>query len=355
MQNRTKIVLSVFLLVQIAALRLLANYPQFVETYYSQAIYPYISTTFRLVFGWIPFSVGEMLYSTLIILLLRWLYLNLKKIKTHSKSLALTATANLSLIFFVFNMLWGLNYYRVPLHQTLQLEKTYTTQELITFTQDLIAKANHLHSQLATNDSLPVSNPYTHQQTFQIAAQAFKDPNPNYPFLQLKHKSLKTSTWSLPLSYMGIGGYYNPITAEAHVNKKIIKHRFAIISLHEIAHQLGYAAENEANFIAYLVATNHHNTYFQYAATLFALRYCLNQIAQRDPETFQELTPSIAPGILQTYTEIAQFWQKYQGPLNTLSNRFFDQFLKANNQPLGIQSYSYMVALLVNYHKTKPL
>ncbi|MFK7747774.1 MAG: DUF3810 family protein, partial [Kordia sp.] len=29
----------------------------------------------------------------------------------------------------------------------------------------------------------------------------------------------------------------------------------------------------------------------------------------------------------------------------------FDQFLKANNQSKGIQSYSYVVSLLVNYDK----
>jgi len=38
-----------------------------------------------------------------------------------------------------------------------------------------------------------------------------------------------------------------------------------------------------------------------------------------------------------------------------ISKAFWDQFLKANNQSKGIMSYSYMVALVVNYFEDKPI
>jgi len=45
----------------------------------------------------------------------------------------------------------------------------------------------------------------------------------------------------------------------------------------------------------------------------------------------------------------------YQNPLEPLFKKGFDTFLKANNQAKGIESYSYAVALFVNYFEDKTL
>ena len=49
------------------------------------------------------------------------------------------------------------------------------------------------------------------------------------------------------------------------------------------------------------------------------------------------------------------FWESYNNPFEDLSKAFWDNFLKANNQEKGIMSYSYMVALAVNYFEKNPL
>ena len=60
--------------------------------------------------------------------------------------------------------------------------------------------------------------------------------------------------YSLPLSYMGYAGYLNPFTLESQVNSKIPTLNLITTLLHETAHQMGYASEKEANFIAYYSA-----------------------------------------------------------------------------------------------------
>ena len=76
---------------------------------------------------------------------------------------------------------------------------------------------------------------------------------------------------------MGFGGYLNPFTLEIQVNSLMPKTSLAITIPHEQAHQLGYAAENEANFIGFLACIYNKDLYYQYTGYSFALRYCLQE------------------------------------------------------------------------------
>jgi len=355
MQKRTKVILTLLLPIQYIALHILKRFPQFIETYYSQGIYPYIGKISRYVFGWIPFSIGDIIYALLIIFLFRWLFKNIRRIGREPFLFALDITAALSIIYFLFNIMWGLNYYRVPLNTTLGLEKDYTTEELLNTTHRLIAKSNELHRQLGYADSTKIDIPYTHQEIFEKSINGYQNLEKEYPNLHYSPKSIKKSTWSLGLTYLGYSGYFNPLTGEAQVNRLIKTYKFPVVSCHEQAHQIGYAAENEANFIATLAALHNDDPYIQYTGYIFALRYCVNEIARRDIEVYEEILPTINFGILESYREMREFWDSYKNPFENISKAFWDQFLKANNQSKGIMSYSYMVALVVNYFEDKPI
>src|SRR5690606_19191549 len=110
MNRRTKIILTLLLVAQMIGLRVLSYFPEFVEKYYSLGVFPFVSKIFRHIFGWIPFSVGDVFYSAIIILAVRWLYLNLKRIRSKPVGFFLDITATLSIVYFLFNMLWGFNY-----------------------------------------------------------------------------------------------------------------------------------------------------------------------------------------------------------------------------------------------------
>lgn len=355
MQKRTKVILTLLLPLQYIALLILKRFPQFIETYYSQGVYPYIGKLSRYIFGWIPFSVGDIFYALFVIFIIRWLFKNIRRIAREPFLFAIDITAAFSIIYFLFNIMWGLNYYRVPLNKTLGLEKDYTTEELISTTQRLIAKSNDLHRQLGYADSTKIDIPYTQKEIFTKSINGYQNLEKEYPNLHYSPKSLKKSTWSLGLTYMGYSGYFNPLTGESQVNRLIKTYKFPVVSCHEQAHQIGYAAENEANFIATLATLHNDDPYIQYTGYIFALRYCVNEIARRDITVYEEIIPTINYGILESYREMRDFWNSYKNPFENLSKLFWDQFLKANNQSKGIMSYSYMVALVVNYFEDKPL
>ncbi len=352
--KRTRLIIALLLPVQVIVLQILKNFPQFIETYYSQGIYPVISKISRYLFGWIPFSMGDLFYLLIAIMALRWLYKNVRRIRYEAVRFFIDIVATVSIVYFMFHILWGLNYYRQPLHQTLDLDYEYTTEELVETTKRLIAKSNDLHRKLGYADSVKIDLPYSQREIFKKSLDGYKTLSEEYPDLTYNPKSLKKSGWSLGLTYMGYSGYYNPFSGEAQVNNLIKTYKFPVVSCHEEAHQIGFAAENEANFIATLATINNSDPYIQYSGYIFALRYCVNEIARRDMDTYNDLIETINPGILASYKEMREFWLKYKNPFEDFSKGFWDQFLKANNQSKGIMSYSYMVALVVNYFEDKP-
>ncbi len=353
MQKRTKLILAVMLPLQILLLQILKKFPTFIETYYSNGIFPILSKMMRYLFGWIPFSIGDIFYLLIVIVAIRWVYKNLIRIRTDLFRFIVDIAATLSIVYFVFNLIWGFNYYRVPLYKTLQINTDYTTEELISTTKRLITKSNEMHRQLGFPDSVKIDLPHTHKEIFESSISGYQNLAKKHPSFYYTQISLKKSTWSLGLTYMGYSGYYNPFSGEAQVNNKIKTYKFPVVSCHEQAHQLGYAAENEANFLATLATLNNDDPYIQYSGYIFTLRYCVNEIARRDIDTYHALLKTINPGILKSYKEMRDFWRSYKNSFENFSKAFWNQFLKANNQSKGIMSYSYMVALVVNYYHDK--
>ncbi len=354
MRLKIKLLLAILLLVQIFGLRLLRYFPETVERFYSLGVFPIFSKAGRYIFGWIPFSVGDVIYVGLIIYAIRWLYLNVKRLRTKPAGFFLDITAAVSLAYLVFNLAWGLNYYRMPLYQTLNIDKAYTNQELFEVTNRLIQKSNQVHRSLGFNDTVKIDLPYSQREIFKKSTAGYAILSDKYPALTYNPKSIKKSGISLGLTYMGYSGYYNPFTGEAQVNSLIKSYKFPVVSCHEQAHQMGYAAENEANFIAALATINNPDEFIKYSGYIFMLRYCINEVARRDEGKYRQMLGQINPGILKGYKEMRDFWASYNNPFEDLSKAFWDNFLKANNQSKGIMSYSYMVALVVNYFEKEP-
>ncbi|HET8753646.1 MAG TPA: DUF3810 family protein, partial [Salinimicrobium sp.] len=143
--------------------------------------------------------------------------------------------------------------------------------------------------------------------------------------------------------------YLNPFTNEAQVNTLLLSYRLPTTSSHEIGHQLGFAAENEANFIACLATMNHENIYFRYSGYTFALGHCMNEVYRRDPDIANLLSEQINFGVRLNYQEVQEFWMRHKNPFEPVFMFTYNSFLKANYQEAGMKSYSYVVALLVNY------
>ncbi|WP_339628964.1 DUF3810 domain-containing protein [uncultured Maribacter sp.] len=347
--------IALSLIPQIVIVKCLGNYSEFVENYYSTGFYPFISRLFRILFGWIPFSIGDLIYFALIILAITYLYRNRKSIWKNKLAFVRNVLMILSVAYFTFHFMWGMNYYREPLSQKLQLSPNKEYQDLLEFTEKLIQKTNESQVAITKDSSLAVNIPYSQKEIFNKTIQGYDHLKTIHPFLAYDRPSVKKSLFSTGLTYMGYAGYLNPFTNEAQVNGLLPNFRFPVVVGHEIGHQLGYSAENETNFIGYLVTANNNDIYFQYAGYAYALGYCLSDIRSSDKEEFNRLLSTLNPGVKNNFQEMSNFWNSYENPMEPVFKSIFNSFLKANNQTEGIRSYNAVVSLLVAYHKQKPL
>ncbi|MEP3836238.1 MAG: DUF3810 domain-containing protein [Algibacter sp.] len=354
MLKKKKTLIALSLIPQFLLVKLLSNYPDVVELYYSNGLYPLISKIFRLTLGWLPFSFGDLLYTFAGIYMIRWFYKNRKRLRKDTKNWLTEVFAAAAFIYMAFHLFWGLNYYRLPLHKSLNIEHDYTTEQLLEVTKSLIEKSNALHFEIAKNDTIKADIKLSKKDIFEMVPAGYANLKKQFPNLKYSPTSLKRSIYSYPLTYMGFSGYLNPLTNEAQVDGLIPVFKFSTTSAHEIAHQLGFAAENEANFIAFMATTNHDNIYFKYSGYTFALRFCLNEIYRRDEALYESIIDSVNTGILKNYKEVRDFWEAHENPIEPYFKSFYGNFLKANRQSKGMQSYNYVVALIVNYHATTP-
>ena len=350
-----KYILPLFLIFQIIALQILKFFPNFVETFYSNAVYQKIAVFSRISFGKIGFSIGDCIYGILILLIIRWFWKVRKSWKISWKNNLLSILSCLSIFYFLFHLLWAFNYYRVPLFEKMKIERDYSDNDLLVFTKKLILKTNQIQFQITKNDSLKVVFPYNHDQTFEMDLNGYRNLSKEYPFFEYKNLSIKKSLFSLPLTYVGFGGYLNPFTNEAQVNSLMPIYNLPMTSNHEMAHQMGFGSESECNFIGFLASIKNDNLYFKYSGYSSALKYCLLNWEVRNPEIQKQLLKTVNVGIQKNYQDSEDFWTQYESPIETGFKFFYDNFLKMNQQKDGLESYSKFVNLMVNYYKTREL
>jgi len=342
-----RLFLAFSIIPQIVTVKILSKNPQIVESYYSVKFYPYISKFLRSIFDNFTFSIGDILYIFTLTIIVFKVFKN-RKMKI--KKVIIDGLGILSVLYFIFHLFWGLNYYRTPLTQKLNLKTKYSTEDLIKTTKEIILLTNKVHFDITNDTEKVVSLKLNFEDLKKEINIGYKNISKKYPFLKYYPSNQKKSLFSTPISYMGFSGYFNPFTNETQLNWHTPKNSQPITQAHEQAHQLGFAAENEANFIAFLATNENNNIFIKYSALTFALKHCLNDLFIKDLDSFNYLKSSVNYGVLKDFENRQKKWNYFKNPLEPLFKKIYSKFLNFNNQKLGIKSYSYVVAHIVNYY-----
>lgn len=321
---------------------------------YFHRFYIWISNLLRIVLGTIPFSIGDVIYAAWIITgciyLLKLCY---KLIKTQWKDsflFFLKGIQSILSLYLAFLVLWGFNYDRFSLEEDLHLSVSeYNEQQLYKLADTLLQQVNA--ARIEMGDTLHETHPGADSaKLFEQAAIAYEQAAKEWPSVRYKHPCLKASLYGTWMNYMNVGGYLNPFTGEAQVNVTTpgFLHPFTIC--HEVAHQLGYAPEEEANFIGYLVASHAGEVRFRYAANFEMFMYSIRQLRWQDTTMVKELWQKAVPGVHEDYRQMKNFYRRYSSPVDDYTSAIYDQYLKANKQEKGIHSYSEVVGWLIAWY-----
>ena len=149
------------------------------------------------------------------------------------------------------------------------------------------------------------------------------------------------------LSYTGITGIYFPFTAEANYNNDFPMSLVGSTICHELAHRQGFAREDEANFISYLVCVNSDNDYLNYSGLLLATTHSMNKLNENDPQSFYELAATYSSEVAADLTAERIYWHARTGDVEEAFTRINDTYLKSHDLADGVESYGRMVDLLL--------
>lgn len=341
-------------MLQFLSLQWLKTTPNFVETYYSNGWYLIVSSFFRILLGWIPFSIGDFLIFTLIFIVLRFIYILIKTKFKNPLNRFLQVISFVSIIYCCFYWFWGFNYYRSSLAKNLGFEqKKYTTEQLIKLSEYFVSELNKAHVSITKNDTIAINSPYNSKDFYKLALNGYEKLAIDYPQFTYNYPSVKSSSMSLIQTYNGTTGYLNPLTGEAQVNKNTPRTSYPTTTCHEIAHQIGIAAENEANFVAFLATVYNSDPYFQYAAYRMATRYTVFELHKRNPEKFKEVYGKLNKGILKDFKRSYEYWKSFENPFEPIVKKGYNAYLKANKQAKGVDSYNYVVDLFISYYQNR--
>ncbi len=330
-------------------------YPGWVENYYTYGLYPAISYVQRLLFGWVPISIGDLFYFFLIIIIIYKLYRFLRLVfKKQFTRQYLTAGLQQGIFFILFvyvcfNLLWGLNYNRRGISAQLGIQvKRYGMEELNTLTFTLHKKLNEYAAQVteAQRDSFNKKS-----RLFTLSSDAYRQVSVQYPFLKYNPVSVKPSLFSYLGNYLGFQGYYNPFSGEAQANTTIPRFLEPFVTAHEIAHQIGYAKENEANFVAFLASRSSPSPVLKYSLYFDMYNYAIGEVYRRDTAAANYYQRTLHPQAKRDYTEYRDFYIRYRNPVEPVIMWAYGHYLKANNQPAGKQTYNEVVAWMIAYYK----
>jgi uncharacterized protein (UPF0333 family) len=333
--------LAIFILMQ------LAGYPAVVERYYSCGFYIFICRVFHPVLNLFPFSVGDILYITVIGYLIYKIIgvfkLLFKKQFKRIGMVLLGLVIGVQAGVLAFYLFWGMNYFRPSAAERLNLRDTsFTTADLKAVTKLLIDSANASRARVTAADMAQ-----TNSAIYHTAVQAVSSLSADSVNFRSYHPDIKPSLLTFLLNYIGTSGYYNPFTSEAQINYQMPIFNRPFVACHEMSHQMGYGAEDEADFAGFVVAIRSRDRLLRYSAYHLAVSEFMYSLGRRDTLAHKELKALLSKKVHQDYVIEHNYWLSYENKLGAISSVFYDNFLKANNQPQGLETYNRMVLLVM--------
>lgn len=336
---------------------LLPYFPKFTEYAVSRGIFRVVAFPLEWLMSLLPFSFTEAVVvlsiPLLLILLAVWI---IKTVRSDNRRRTIECGCRfvcwcISLALLLYMVMHGGNYYRLTVGELLDLpDKQYTAEELYTLTADLAKKASEAREMLPEDENGCTILSLPQSELLKLADDCYDSINKEYPFLKTavwRVKSVALSHW---WSYTGTTGVYCPWTGESNVNTDVPPSEIGHTAAHEIAHTIGFAKENECNFLGWLACAESGQPDYVYSGHLQAYIYCTNALYKADKELWRKAAANCSDGMIRDLKQGNAYWDSFEGEVMESSQNFNDSFIKVNGVESGVLSYNQMVELMLRYY-----
>ncbi len=328
--------------------------PELVERVYLPALFRPLVSALSGLSGLVPFSLTELsLLAGLAWLVVRLVRARVRRASARGvrptwRARAARAAAVAAGGYLVFLLAWGLNYDRPPLARLLGLDaRPAASDELAALALDLLVDTARERAGLPEDAAGALRLADGPQAALRRAPAGYARVERTQPLLAGPARVPKPLLSSRLFSRLGISGVYVPFSGEALVNVDVPASGLPFAACHELAHQRGFAREDEASFVGYLACRAHPDADYRYSAAFEALGDVLAALRPFAPQRAQALALQAARGVRRDWAAHSAWLQRHAGPARQLSHAVNDAYLRSQGQVDGVRSYGRVVDLLL--------
>jgi hypothetical protein len=323
------------------------KYPEKTEALYSRAFFPGIRNLVDKTISQLPFATVYIFVASVFVFFGIYIYHLWRKEGWKNKiGYSIRSLFNsLGALIFLFLILWGYNYQRIPIFEQIGMKPLPLNQEQLMGELQL---TRNILNQLRYNieeDTVAIESIMDYPDLEKLVRANMRE---NLYLLGLNFTGEPRTKQFYPAGFMrkmGILGIYFPFTGESYIDPTLHPLEKPFTIAHEMAHSYGVTDEGEANFIGWVICSNSDDPLLQYSGQLRLLRYQMNDLYRMSREEYTAFYKTLPTGIRNDLISIQIAQQKIK-PFNLeISRKSNDLFLKTQGVKAGVNSYQQLPML----------
>ncbi|MCP3931104.1 MAG: DUF3810 domain-containing protein [Bacteroidetes bacterium] len=341
----------IILAVIVISLRLILNgNPEIIETWYSRGIFIGIRYLVDYSIALLPVPLIYLFFVVLFVAVLRGFFIFFRSKKLLFQKLAKTFFALSSFsacIIFLFLLLWGFNYGRVPIDKQLGLDlKPLNINELENEMRSAAKLTIKYRDAINEKSELAISDIESPKNLENEIRKSLKKVLQMHGFpVQGRVRVRQLVPKGIFLRFSSSGLYF-PWVGEGNIDAGIYHLQKPFVMAHEMAHGFGFSDEGTCNFIAYLACLESDDPFVRYSGQLSFYRYVASNYLKYRSENYNIFRASLPKGLQADLNAINTNLAKYPDIMPKLRYAAYDTYLKTQGIPEGIANYDRVIMMV---------
>lgn len=247
-----------------------------------------------------------------------------------------------------FDWMYGINYYEMSLQEKIGVyAKDVSAEELYETASYFLEQANESAKSIPRDETGDLA--LSADAIASMSVCAYEPLFSKYEMLKTPLTKPKVLVFSKGLSYLNCTGFFFPYFGESNLNGDVPKTTIPSTAMHELAHQMGIASEQEANFLAVIGCVESGIDAFCYSGWQMGLIHLTNALYRADSGLWETLMSEMSEQVREDLVRINTYWEPFDTPVSDAANTINNDRLSHYGQDLETQSYGAVVDLLVVY------
>lgn len=249
----------------------------------------------------------------------------------------------------LFYLLWGFNYYRIPMADSLgwsamEVDSMKLINEFNEVSQQIQQqrmRLSHDTTAYIYQPDMVVLEDSIRNRLIQVF-DAFSLPHPG----RVRVRALQPQGSLLVFSTAGI---YIPYTMEGHFDKGLHTLQWPFTMAHEMSHGYGITDEGECNLLGLLACLRSSDDYIRYSGLLGYWRYLYYEVSLCYYGYAEQVHANLSKSVRADLNAVRLNLDRYPELFPEIRDYIYNSYLEVHGVESGLDSYQHLVPLMLYY------